>query len=62
MLKVQLFTSDKKFVTTVLIPPFHVMPAVITWGIRFFLKGNDSNDNYYECFAVAAVLEMVKVP
>lgn len=43
MLQIELLTSDGHPVTKIEMPPFQVLPSVVVWGVRFFLRGNLAN-------------------
>lgn len=53
MLRVDLYTADGGFVTTVIVPPMQPMPDVIVWGDRHFTR-DPRAARYVEGFAVAA--------
>jgi hypothetical protein len=36
MIKVKLYTSDGRFVSEALMPPFRELPDVVVWGARVF--------------------------
>jgi hypothetical protein len=38
MLKINLYTRDKQFVTAVDVPAMSPMPEVINWGSRYFVR------------------------
>lgn len=63
MTRVQLVTAERHFVTFVDVPPFRVLPTVITWGSRVFvcLGATDPRvkvvPQYLEAFAFSAPIE-----
>jgi hypothetical protein len=55
MRKIELFTADQQYVSTVEVPPFpdgH-MPGVVIWGSRVFTRATDGT--YTEAFAVMSL-------
>lgn len=54
MKKIDLYTDDGKFVTSVFIPPFKMSPKAILWGARLFFFKDDNI--YFEGFWVAAIV------
>lgn len=48
MKKVQLFTANKEFVTTLEVPSFSIDPKVLIWGLRTFVLSERNNFCYYE--------------
>ena len=46
MFDIKLYTRDGRYVVTVTIPPFQLMPEAIMWGERFFFRRDDGK--YYE--------------
>lgn len=47
---VQLETREGEFVTEVAVPPFELMPEILTWGGRSFIRSADRPLVYREGF------------
>lgn len=58
MMEVDLFTQGGEYVVTALIAPFQIMPEVLNWGSRVFVKREDGQ--YYEGCAVWVLEHRIK--
>lgn len=64
MMNIELLTSDGHPVATIPMPPFQVLPSVVLWGNRFFVRGalvnpaTESEDSlrFYETFGWVALV------
>ena len=64
MMNIELLTSDGHPVATIPMPPFQILPSVVVWGDRFFVRGalahptGESEDSlrFYETFGWVALV------